>query len=427
MKNLNFLFVTIDGGGNLPAIFGFAKYLMQRGHKIHILSEPCLEQPIKDLGAHFIPFTDYFTKSDRKEDFIQDWNATLFKNSFFDRIMFGPAETVVRQTIHSAQAYSIDVLAVDVLLIPALIAAEFLNIPKLLVFHMPEYMPGPNRPPGNMGLVPGKGKLTKLRDKILGKMMVSKFNEFKPQLNKIRIDLNLRPLENTVDLINMADLRIIQTLKSFDIPIEPAPANVRYTGPILDDPDWVQPEEWVNPWNPNDKRPLVIISFSSTFQNQKNAIQNCIYALKNLPVKGLVTLGLAMEDQTFEISENVRIMKSVKHSLVFPHADLVITHAGHGTVIRALANGLPLVCLPMGRDQKDNAIKVELKGCGIKLSNKSKPRQIRQAIEKILRDPEYKIRANRMKNEIFASKGMHDVILEIEKMAIDNKNILISS
>ena len=134
-----------------------------------------------------------------------------------------------------------------------------------------------------------------------------------------------------------------------------------------------------------------------------------------------------MEDQTFEISENVRIMKSVKHSSVFPHADLVITHAGHGTVIRALANGLPLVCLPMGRDQKDNAIKVELKGCGIKLSNKSKPRQIRQAIEKILSDPEYKIRANRMKNEILASKGMNDVILEIEKMAIDNKNMLISS
>jgi len=421
MKNYNFLFVTIDGGGNTPAMFGFANYLMERGHKTLFLSEPCLEQPVKDLNANFIPFTDYFTKSDRKKDFFQDWNATLFKNPVFERIIFGPSESVINQTINAIQTNYIDVLVVDVLLFPALIAAEFLNIPKLLVFHMPEYMPGPNRPPGNMGLVPGKGILTKFRDRILGNMMISKFNEYRPQLNKIRSNLNLKPLNNTVDLIDMADLRIIQTIRSFDFPIEPAPANVRYTGPILDDPDWVQTEEWVTPWDSSDKRPLIVISFSSTFQNQKDAIQNCIYALKNLPVKGLVTLGLAMEDEHFEISNNVRIIKSVKHSLVFPHADLVITHAGHGTVMRALANGLPLICLPMGRDQNDNALKVKLNGCGIKLSKNSKSEQIGHAIKNILNAPEYKKHAHRMKRDILANQGMDDVIQEIEKMVGDQK------
>lgn len=417
MKKFNFLFVTIDGGGNIPALFGFAKYLMQRDHPVYILSEPCLEQAVKDLDAHFVPFTDYFTKRDRKEDFLQDWNATIFKDTFFERIMFGPAATLIQQTTKVAQAHAIDILVVDVLLLPALIAAEFLDIPKILLFHMPEYMPGQNRPPGNMGLAPGKGPLIRLRDKILGKMMVAKFNEFKPRLNKIRRELNLSPLENTVDLVEKADLRIIQTLRSFDIPIEPAPANVRYAGPILDDPDWVQTEAWRSPWGPDDKRPLVIISFSSTFQNQHSAIQHCIQALENLPVKGLVTLGLAMEDEHFEVPENVKIVKSVKHSLVFPHADLVITHAGHGTVIRALANGLPLICLPMGRDQNDNAIKVMLKGCGIKLPKTAKPRQIRKAVEKILKEPSYQLNANRMKKEILSNEGMHDVVLEIEKMA----------
>jgi len=41
---------------------------------------------------------------------------------------------------------------------------------------------------------------------------------------------------------------------------------------------------------------------------------------------------------------------------VFPLADLVITHAGHGTLMRALSHGLPLVCLPMGRDQNQTFI-----------------------------------------------------------------------
>src|SRR5207253_5005080 len=47
-----------------------------------------------------------------------------------------------------------------------------------------------------------------------------------------------------------------------------------------------------------------------------------------------------------------------------PHAALVITHAGLGTVMAALAHGVPLLCLPMGRDQHDNAARVAHLGAG---------------------------------------------------------------
>ena len=43
---------------------------------------------------------------------------------------------------------------------------------------------------------------------------------------------------------------------------------------------------------------------------------------------------------------------------MFPDAAAVVTHAGHGTIMRALAHGIPLLCLPMGRDQDDNAARV---------------------------------------------------------------------
>ena len=36
----------------------------------------------------------------------------------------------------------------------------------------------------------------------------------------------------------------------------------------------------------------------------------------------------------------------------------VVTHAGHGTVLKTLAAGVPMVCMPMGRDQKDNTVRV---------------------------------------------------------------------
>lgn len=420
MKKLNFLFVMIDGGGNVPAMFGIMMQLKNRGHDIYVLTEPCMEEAVNKLGFHFIPFTEYFVKKERKEDFFQDHAATLFKNPVFERVIFGPAETVIKQTIRAAESLKIDALMVDVLLLPALIAGEFLNIPKMLIFHMPEYMPGPNRPPGNMGLKPGKGFLIRLRDKILGNLLVAKFNEFKSPLNKIRAELNLPPIKNTVDLMDMADLRIIQTLKSFDVPIEPAPSNVRYAGPVLDDPDWVDSDEWVQS-EVDKEKPLVIISFSSTFQNQAGVIQNSINALKDLPVKGLVTLGMAMENNHFDVPENVTLEKSVQHSMVFPHADIVITHGGHGTIIRALANGVPLICLPNGRDQKDNALKVEMHGCGFKLPRNAESDRIKNAVESILNEPTYKENANRFKEEIMNFNGAEDVLVEIEELGAVNK------
>ena len=373
MKQLHFLFVMIDAGGNVPPMFGLMKQLLARDHCVHVLGEPCLEQPVQAIQGQFIAFTDYFLKQHRAEDFLQDHDATLLNNPVFERVMLGPAATVIEQTISVARSRSIDVLMVDFLLFPALSAAEVLDIPKMLIVHMPEFMPGPNRPPGLLGMKPGTGAVTKIRDRILAKLLVAKFNQFKQALNKTRAKLHLPPLTNTLDLIDSADLRIIQTLRSFDIPIEPAPKNVRYSGPVLDDPDWVQAEQIAYPWGDNPQRPLVVISFSSTFQNQKQDIQNSIDALAGLAVNGLVTLGLAMENEQFTVPQNVHLVNSVKHSEVFPDADLVITHAGHGTVLRALACGVPLLCIPIGRDQADNSVKVEMQGCGIKLSRHANP------------------------------------------------------
>lgn len=423
MKNSNILFAMIEGGGNVTPMLGLAKKLLKRGHSISILSEPCLEQTIKEAGASFIPFAKHFTRTDRKEDLFKDWNASKINNPVFKRVMFGPASDVIDQCIEIIRTRSIDLLVVDVLIFPGIIAAEYLSIPKIIVFHMPEFLPGPNRPPGNMGLKPGKGFFYKFRDKLLAKLMISKFDEFKVTLNQKLDSLSLAPLKHTLDLFERADLRLIQTSKSFDVPIDPMPKNVRYIGPELDDPDWVSSKEWVTPWSGQDKKPLVIISFSSTFQNQAKAIQNSINALASLPVNGIVTLGPAMENQDFMMPNNVVVMKSVKHSMLFPHANLVITHGGHGTIIRALSCGLPIICLPMGRDQGDNAIKVAIKGCGIKLSPKSTPNRIQNAVKQILRDNQFEINAKKMQVEINKPGRIEEVIAEINGLVDKKKTV----
>nr|MBI1229374.1 hypothetical protein [Cytophagales bacterium] len=426
MRDKNhFLFLTIDGGGNIPPVLGLAKRLLEKGHAVTVLTEPCLKVPVLSLGLKYIPFKEYFTREDRKEDICRDWNDSIFKKpSVFKNVIFGPAKITVNETISALEQTKAGVLVVDCLLLPALIAGEYMNIPRVLLFHMPEYMPGKNRPPGVMGLIPGKGTLGKIRDRVLGRIFSKLFNEYLPLINGIRRDLKLAELDNLTSLIHDADLRLIQTLKSFDFPLDPAPENVRYTGPVLDDPDWVG--IWKNPWQEEDNRPLVVVSFSTTFQNQASTVKRCIQALAELPVRCLITSGWAINLENIDVPEHIKVIRSAPHSQVFPHADLVITHGGHGTIMRALANGVPLICIPMGRDQNDNAAKIVYHGCGVSLSKQSGKSKIKTAVLKILNSDSYSQKTRAMQAEIIHEASRDHGIYELEKLILaeDKEDLL---
>ena len=103
-------------------------------------------------------------------------------------------------------------------------------------------------------------------------------------------------------------------------------------------------------------------------------------ALTGWPMRGLVTLGPTLDSARFHTPANVVLYESAPHAQVFPYTSAVVTHAGHGTVIRALAHGVPLVCLPIGRDQPGNAARVAFHGTGIRLTPTTPVETIRHAI-----------------------------------------------
>jgi UDP:flavonoid glycosyltransferase YjiC (YdhE family) len=73
----------------------------------------------------------------------------------------------------------------------------------------------------------------------------------------------------------------------------------------------------------------------------------------------------------------------------------VVTHAGHGSVMKSLAAGVPLVCIPMGRDQKDNTVRVLRLGAGVRVDRKAPPDRIAAAVRTVLDDPRYADSARR--------------------------------
>jgi MGT family glycosyltransferase len=154
---------------------------------------------------------------------------------------------------------------------------------------------------------------------------------------------------------------------------------------MLDDPSWVEP--WLPP--PGDE-PLVLVALSTTYQDQQRALQRVADALGALPLRGVVTTGPALDPQALSASANVQVVSSAPHAAILPHAAAVVTHAGHGTVMKALAADVPMLCMPMGRDQNDNAARVVAHGCGLRLRPTAGTAAITRAIRRLIDEPTFR-------------------------------------
>ena len=120
------------------------------------------------------------------------------------------------------------------------------------------------------------------------------------------------------------------------------------------------------------------------------------------------------------MSRTVRWLKRaavVPHADVIPQSDLVITPAGHGTAIRALAAGTPLVCIPFGRDQFDVTARVVWHGAGLKASAKATEAALKEAIARVLEDPSFRHSAQTLAKAISQETEQDLAVGELESLA----------
>jgi UDP:flavonoid glycosyltransferase YjiC (YdhE family) len=113
----------------------------------------------------------------------------------------------------------------------------------------------------------------------------------------------------------------------------------------------------------------------------------------------------------------VTVTRWVRHADVLPHCSAVITHGGHGTVLKALIAGVPLVVVPLGRDQPDNAARVVHAGAGIRLRKSASVSALRAATAQVIEDPRYRSAAGRMANRLAAERDDNLAVDELEHVA----------
>jgi UDP:flavonoid glycosyltransferase YjiC (YdhE family) len=139
-------------------------------------------------------------------------------------------------------------------------------------------------------------------------------------------------------------------------------------------------------------------------------------ALGTLPVRALVTTGPALE-LNGATPANVEVRSFVPHAEVLPDTDLVVTHAGMGSVLVSLAHGVPLVCLPMGRDQLDVAARVVHARAGLRVSPKASKAKIAAAVGDALADHTLAVNAGRLGQAIRHEVAADRAVAELQGLA----------
>ena len=114
---------------------------------------------------------------------------------------------------------------------------------------------------------------------------------------------------------------------------------------------------------------------------------------------------------------NAVVVDAAPHDEVMREASLVVTHCGHGTVMRALAHGLPMLCLPMGRDQNDNAARIVARRAGLRLTPDAEPEATRAALTTLLADTQFTDSAKHLGAAIAAAEHDTALVDELETLA----------
>lgn len=419
-EKLNFLLTTWEGGGNVTPALEVARKLIARGHDVRVMSEECNRPESEAAGARFVSWRRAPSRQDRApgSQTCRDWAAQSPEDAFVGVIRdvwCGPSLAYAQDVIEELGREPADLVVTCEVLFGVMAGCESLGQKFALLCPNISLSPLPGVPPLGPGFAPARNEQERAIHAEIRKAVVGLFDSGLPSHNATRAALGLAPLDHLLDQFQAATVELLATSRAFDFAAESLPANVRYVGPQIGDPHWARP--WVSPWPASDSRPLIAVGFSTTFQNHAGVLQNVIDALAALPVRVLVTLGGSIKPQDLRPSENSVLVESAPHSAVMSDAAAVVTHGGHGTVMRALLSRVPMLVIPHGRDQNDNAVRVTERGAGLSLRPSASVDEIRQACQRLLSEPSFRAAAKQLGDRVAAERDGSTVVEELESAA----------
>jgi UDP:flavonoid glycosyltransferase YjiC (YdhE family) len=371
------LMATWDGAGNIPPMRTLARALVARGDDVHVLGHESTRELFEDTGSTFVgwastsqpPFVREFIPPDQEFAYAQE-------HVFYGKTYQSDLRPVIEQLRP-------DVILVDVQLRYAILEVLRVDKPLIALCHILY---------GAVASFDDSGS--------------SHFQE----LNQAAIRDGVPAFTSRTEMVESADCVLVFSYSGFDpLSGEGASEKVVHVGPLR--AASTGPSGWVR--RLPDRR-LVLIALSTSDQNQGATLQRLCDACAQLDIEAVVTTGPMVAADELDTSENVTAINFVDHDEVLPETDLLVTHAGHGTVAAGLSYGVPMLCIPFGRDQDFNADRVATLGLGTVADADSQTDVFRRAVREMLDDDALRQRTRQFSDSIQAHPRIQDALTAID-------------
>jgi UDP:flavonoid glycosyltransferase YjiC (YdhE family) len=159
----------------------------------------------------------------------------------------------------------------------------------------------------------------------------------------------------------------------------------------------------------------VYLTLGTVFNEQPHLFRTVLAGLNRLRVPVVVTTGPGVDPAALGAQpDTVRVERYLPQASVLPHCRAVVSHGGSGTVLGALAHGLPQLCLPQGADQFVNAGAVAAAGAGLAIQpDELTADAVAAAVGRLLDEPEFSLSAKKVQDDIDAMPPPDEVLARL--------------
>lgn len=300
------------------------------------------------------------------------------------------AVRAARETVPLIEEFEPDAVVADILTVAAGLAAELAGVPwaSLIPHVLPT--PEPGFPPYSIGARLPRTRAGSLMWRAFDPLLQGGLRQGVVELNGARGRLGLPPI-NEVHGGLSRQLTMVATYPQLEYPRGSWQPWQRIVGPLL----WEQPYDEVE--LPPGDDPLVLVAPSTSQDPEQRMLRAAMEGLADQPVRVLGTTNRREPPEPIPVPSNARMVDWVSYAKTMPRCDVVVCHAGHGTVARSLASGVPLVACPAAGDMGENSARVGWAGVGVPLPRRFvTARGVRLAVQKVLSNPGYTARAREL-------------------------------
>jgi len=277
-------------------------------------------------------------------------------------------------------------IVADILTLAPALAGELDGVPVATLIPHLDPRGAPGFPPYSLGARLPRTRAGRRMWEATDRVVAIGLERGREELNETRGRLGLPPLAHVHGGISR-ELCLVATFPQLEYP-RAWPAATHVVGPLL----WEPPSGDVA--LPAGDAPLVLVAPSTSQDRRQRLLRAALAGLADLPVRVLASTDRRALEPPVPVPANARLVDWVPYARTMPRCDVVVSHAGHGTLARALQAGCVPVCVPAAGDMNESAARVDWAGVGVRLPRRlCRPGPVGLAVRRALAEPRLGARA----------------------------------